>query len=134
MKTVIIEYRATPAAEDDAGATRGSESGKFLQIINDDTEYLLFSPRDLTPYHSDLLERFSGEKGIKGSFDSERKRFNIGDASWRVVGGGKFDIDPVSRSVRLYDDSMAYGKFDPAGLKEKVLRIKGLAGYRVIIE
>ncbi|MEJ2695182.1 MAG: hypothetical protein P8013_00890 [Candidatus Sulfobium sp.] len=134
MKTVIVDYRETASGKRGPSAIRPRTNGKFLQVRHDDTEYILFSPREVTPYHSDLLERFCRERGIKGSYDSKRKRYDIRESSWTVEGGGKFDIDTVRKYIRLYDNSMAYGKFDAAGLKDKVLLVKGLAGYRVMIE
>jgi hypothetical protein len=109
-------------------------SGKFVQIRNDDTEYLVFSPAQLTPYHAGLIERFCLEAGLEGSYDSERKRYNIHDPAWVIVGGGKFEIDRIKETVRLYDDSMAYGKFDSEGLKEKIMQIEGMCNYKVSIE
>lgn len=134
MKTVVVDYDVNDSGEEPVTATRAHISGKFLQIRNDDTEYLVFSPRELTPYHSDLLERFCREKGIKGAYDREKKRYIIEDPSWEVQGGGKFEIDRLNKRVRLHDNSLAYGKFNPVGLKDKVLRMKMTAGYEVIIE
>ena len=134
MKTVIIDYDRVISGGNPAARPLVHLTGKFLQIMIDDTEFLLLSSRELTPYHSDILERFCGERDIKGSYDGDRKRFNVEEPSLKVKGGGKFDIDTVNKCVRLYDDSMAYGKFDAEGLKDKVLRMKGLAGYEVVIE
>lgn len=134
MKTVIIDYHEAGSGKDAGQATSALRSGKFLQIRNDDMEYLVFSTRKLTPYHANILERFCRERGIKGSYDGEGKRYGIEDPLWAVKGGGKFEIDAKNKTVRLYDDSMAYGRFEQAGLKEKVLLMKGLSGYRVIVE
>jgi len=35
------------------------------------------------------------------------------------VGGGKFEIDKAEKHIRLYDNSMAYGRFDIEGLKKR---------------
>ena len=37
-------------------------------------------------------------------------------------------------TVRLYDDSMAYGKFDRAGMAEKILSLPEFAGFTVLID
>lgn len=134
MKTVVIDYGVSDSGEGTVTAAAVHISGKFLQIRRNEAEYLVFSPRELTPYHSDLLERFCREKGIRGVYDREKKRYIIEDPSWEVQGGGKFEIDTLNKRVRIYDDSMAYGKFNPTGLKNKVLQIKMLAGYKVTIE
>jgi Janus/Ocnus family (Ocnus) len=110
------------------------QSAKFVQIRHYDTEYLIFSPKDLTPYHGDIVERFCRDKGVSGSFEGRQKHFAIHDISWVIVGGGKIEIDRIKKCVRLYDNSMAYGKFDPAGLKDKILQIAQMADYEVEIE
>jgi hypothetical protein len=37
-------------------------------------------------------------------------------------------------TIRLFDDSMAYGKFDHAGLAEKLLSFPEFAGFTVLID
>ena len=78
--------------------------------------------------------RFCAERGISGVYNNIHKRFDIHEPEWTVVGGGKFAIDRRKKQLRLYDDSMAYGKFNGKGLKEKILSISALAGYNVQIE
>ncbi len=41
--------------------------GKFVQIRNDETEYLVFSPQEFTKYHAGIVERFCLDKGIEGA-------------------------------------------------------------------
>jgi hypothetical protein len=132
-KVVIVDYSGffRPQA---AGKTAPDKTGgKFVQIRNNDTEYLIFSSRQLTPYHADLVERFCEERKIHGQYVRERKRYDIHDPEWVVAGGGKFETDREKKSILLYDNSMAYGRFDTKGLKEKIHRTKELADYTVKI-
>jgi len=120
MKVVLIDYSGL----DDPGGAKASRqdkrSGKFVQIRKGDAEYLVFSSREIAPYHAHIVERFCLERGIRGTHEGEGKRFSIYEPGWTVVGGGKFEIDKEYEYIRLYDDSVAYGKFDRAGLKEKM--------------
>jgi hypothetical protein len=132
-KVVIIDYSGSlrPPA---AGKTAPDRTaGKFVQIRNNDTEYLIFSPRELTPYHADLVQRFCEERKIPGRYVKERKRYDIHDPEWVVAGGGKFETDRGKKSILLYDNSMAYGRFDTKGLREKISRTRELADYTVKI-
>ncbi len=95
-------------------------------------EYLVLSPEELTKYHANIVERFCLDNGIEGSYDAEHKRYNIYDQEWVVVGGGKFEINTSNKTVRLYDDSMAYGKFDSRGLPEKVRSFPAFSEYAVV--
>jgi Janus/Ocnus family (Ocnus) len=130
---VIIDYGGFSRQPAPGKMTPDRTTGKFVQIRNNDTEYILFSPRELAQYHADLVERFCEERNIPGSYVRERRRYDIHDPEWVVVGGGKFETDGRKKSILLYDNSMAYGKFDPKGLKEKIHRTKELAHYTVRI-
>jgi len=109
-------------------------AGKFVQIANDSAEYLVFSPKEVSRYHADIVGRFCAERGIPGVYDNTHKRFDIHDPEWAVVGGGKFAIDRRKKQLRLYDDSMAYGKFNGEGLKEKILFLSAFSGYNLRVE
>jgi hypothetical protein len=110
-------------------------AGKFVQIRNDAAEeFLVFSPKEVSRYHADIVERFCAERGIPGVYNNVHKRFDIHDPEWIVVGGGKFERDRKKKQLRLYDDSMAYGKFNGHELKEKILSFSAFSGYNVRIE
>jgi hypothetical protein len=134
MKVVLIDY----SGPHDPGGVKTSlpdkGSGKFVQIRKGDTEYLVFSPKELAPYHAHIVEHFCLERGIRGAHEGEGKKFSIHDSGWTVVGGGKYEIDKEHRYIRLYDDSVAYGKFDRKGLKEKIRAISELRHFEARIE
>lgn len=109
-------------------------SGKFVQMRNNFTEYLVFSPKEFTRYHADIIERFCLDREIPGVHDKKNKRFDIIDIAWNVIGGGKFEINTKKKYLKLYGDSMAYGRYDRRGIKEKLLSIEELADYTVDIE
>jgi hypothetical protein len=108
--------------------------GKFVQIRNGNTLYLVFSPKVFTQYHANIVERFCMDKGIEGSYDSKREKFAITDQSWQIIGGGKLERDANKKTIKLYDNSMAYGKFDVTGLKETLSAIPEFSGYTIMIE
>jgi hypothetical protein len=109
-------------------------SGKFVQIRNESTEYLVFSPTEFTKYHANIVERFCLDKGIEGGYDPEGKRYDIPDRAWIVAGGGKYEIDAHKKTIKLYDNSMAYGKFDIQGLREKIRSQPEFSAFTVRIE
>ena len=133
MSFVFIDY----ADRNDLGKEKAlpiKRAGKFVQIRHDDMEYLIFSPKELTPYHANIVERFCRENALNGSYVGEEKRFAIYEPRWAVAGGGKFEIDGQVGFIRLYDNSMAYGRFDAVGLREKLSTIEELKRYNVRIE
>jgi hypothetical protein len=108
--------------------------GKFVQIRNGSMEYLVLSPKEFTKYHANIVERFCLDKGLVGSYDPDGKRYDIYDQEWVVIGGGKFEIDLTKQTIRFYDDSMGYGKFDSRGLPEKVSSICAYSGYAIMLD
>lgn len=131
---VIIDYSPiyyTDIAKTTLPAVR---NGKFVQLRHDDTDYLILSPKEYSAYHADILERFCLERSIKGSYQEGKKRFDIHDAEWVVLGGGKYDIDETNSYIRFYDNSMAYGRFDARSLREGVLQSGMFKDYEVSIE
>lgn len=109
-------------------------TGKFVQIRNGNTRYLVLSPRELTKYHANIIERFCMDKGLEGSYDAKREKFTIYDQGWTVGGGGKFERDTNKRTIKMYDNSKAYGKFDASGLTETLAALPELAGYTITID
>lgn len=134
MNVFLIDYSELYYSNVAKTAVPEKRKGKFIQIRNRKTDYLVFSPTEFSPYHTNIVERFCLDRGIAGSCGGERKSFDIHDPDWTIAGGGKFEIDKAKKYVRLYDDSLAYGRFDTEGLKERIGQIDELSGYEVRIE
>jgi hypothetical protein len=134
MKIVYIDYSKKYYRKFAGTDVPDQFIGKFVQVRNLLTEYLIFSPKEFTPYHADIVERFCTEQKIPGIYKKTDKRYEILDPEWIVACGGKFAIDRQKKNIRLYDDSMAYGKFDKSGLKKKILSLEDFSGYKVRID
>ncbi len=131
---VVIDYSAVYYADVARTATPAVRNGKFVQVRQGDTEYLLLSPKEYGSYHSDIVERFCRERSIDGSYQEGRKRFDIHDAEWVVIGGGKYEMDETRRYVRFYDNSMAYGRFNAQTLSAGISQSDMFKGYEVSIQ
>ena len=134
MPTVLIDYTPFYYTSILHNPVPPIISGKFVQIRNAQTLYLVVSPQELTRYHANIIERFCMDKGIEGSYDAKREKFTISDHEWQIIGGGKFERDDNKKAVKLYDNSMAYGKFDATGLKEMLGDLPEFSGYSIFIE
>ena len=134
MSCVIIDYTLLYFASLAGTPVPPVVIGKFVQVRHGPRTYVVFSPKAFTKYHSHIVERFCGERGLDGSWDVRGERFAIDDASWQIIGGGKFDRDAGKKLLRLYGDSQAYGKFDGRGLRDMLTALPDLADYAVIIE
>ena len=134
MAIILIDY--TPFYYTSVAQTEipPATTGKFVQIRHGQDVFLVISPKELTKYHANIVERFCMDKGIEGAYDAKREKFFIRDQAWRIAGGGKFERDNNKKSIKLYDNSMAYGKFDETGLKEALQNLPEFAGYTIAIE
>ena len=109
-------------------------AGKFVQLRSGSELYLVLSPKELTKYHANIVERFCMDKGIEGHYDAKGERFFIDDKAWQIIGGGKFERDTNKKTITFSDNSMAYGKFKMEGLKETLAAVPEFAGYTIVIE
>jgi hypothetical protein len=134
MPTVLIDYIPFYYASIAQTAIPSLVAGKFVQIRNGNTLYLVLSPKELTKYHANIVERFCMDQGIEGSYDTKREKFGIHDQAWLIVGGGKFDRDGKKMTIKLFDNSMAYGKFKAEGLKEALVSLPEFSGYTITVE
>ncbi len=134
MTMVFIDYSRLYYTAVAGTAVPTAITGKFVQIRNESTLYLVFSPKEFTKYHANIVERFCMDKGIEGNYDPEKKRYDIYDQAWKVLGGGKFEMDASRKTIKLYDNSMAYGKFDTTGLKETIGALPEFSGFKILLE
>ncbi len=109
--------------------------GKFMQLRNNTTEYLVLSPTGLSTFHADIVERFCRTKGICGRYAREKpERFEIDDHRWDVVGGGHWEMDDEKKMFLLSGSSYVYGRFAPSRLHGKLETVASLKGYRIVIK
>lgn len=134
MKTVIVDYSKMYYHNIKGIDIPDKYIGKFVQIKHENTEYLVFSPKEFTKYHADIVEKFCSEQVLSGFYNAVKKLYEIHDPGWFIIGGGKFEWDKAEKQIRLYDDSMAYGRFKEAGLEERILKIEEFSGCSVKIE
>lgn len=113
----ILEYGIAPDAAE--------VQGKFLQLRLGGNEYLLFAPKQLHGFHSQILAQFLKDRALAHHWESEQT-LKVDAAGVEVVGGGKFRLDTAARRLELGDNSQAFGRFHDHGIAD---RIKS-AGHR----
>ena len=133
MSITFIDYTTFHFTSIAGTQVPASVTGKFVQIRNGNTLYIILSPREFTKYHANIIERFCMDKRIEGHYDARREKFTIDDQAWQIVGGGKFERDSNKKAIKLYDNSMAYGKFESTGLSEMLGALPEFSGYDIIV-
>jgi hypothetical protein len=70
-------------------------------------------------YHTQILARFLEEQGLAHHWIGEDKLV-VDDPEFRLIGGGRYQIRPGQARLDLWDNSQVYGRFDEAGLEQKI--------------
>lgn len=115
-------------------ATPYERTGKFVQLTNETTEFVVFSPKDNTTYHADILAIFCKQQGIAHTYNAADKYLEILDTGWKIIGGGMWKIDEKEKLLALWGYSQAYGKFDTDGIIDKLTSVGFLNGFTIQIE
>ncbi|HYA39478.1 MAG TPA: hypothetical protein VEI74_14520 [Candidatus Methylomirabilis sp.] len=107
-KTIILSYLAS-----------GNGEGKFIQFTLGGREYLVFAPRELHRFHNQILAHFLAERRLPHRWNNEHL-LEIEAPDLTVIGGGKFRVNTEMKTLKLWDDSQIYGRFDERGLAQRI--------------
>jgi len=107
--------------------------GKFIQMTDGETEYVVLAPYELATHHAVVLERFCKQHEVRGMWIRKPSVFRILGGEWEIIGGGHFVIDDEERFLRLYGESTSYGSFDRDGLQGKMATVPAFRGYSIRI-
>ena len=108
MQTLILAYPTQ--GEGDAPM-----EGKFLQLGLAARDYLLFAAATDYRYHNQILARFLSERVIPHRWEGA-ENLVVDHPELTVTGGGRFHLDPTRQTLRVWDESSVYGRFDPLRL------------------
>jgi hypothetical protein len=131
MEYRLIDYSSDHFRDglgEDVPPERG---GKFIQVRGKGVECIVLAPREFAYYHANVVEKFLLGQGVTGTFTPKGDYFIFHDADWTIVGGGMWNMNEETRELNLYGTSQAYGAFDSAGLRESLLGLPLLTGWRV---
>jgi hypothetical protein len=117
---------------DDGGAAASSK-GKFVLLRHRGTLHICLAERTLAGFHADIVERYCAEHGVPVTRADDRSPAVPGP-ELQVLGGGRFELDPHRRTLRLYGVSIAYGSFPRAGLRDMLLASGLLPGYTITVD
>ena len=123
----IIDYSEVFFVDLEEGEIPRQRDGKFVLIANHHNLYAVFSPRGLSHYHANIVERFLSLNGAHGQYNPKRDVFCPESPDWQVLGGGFWKVDDDEGTLRIYGHSQAYGGVDLLTFAEDV-RLAGSLG------
>ncbi len=100
-------------------AAAPAPTGKFIQVQWNGHEYWLFSTKGIHRFHNQILDWFCATEAIPRQWVT-RERLAVEDPGVRVLGGGRYSMDPERGELTLFDNSTAFGRFQEEGLAEKL--------------
>lgn len=106
-------------------------SGKFVQLENDEAEFLILSPKELSVFHANIIERFCNLYEVKGYYNKNFNMYTISNPEWDILGGGEWEIDEEQKQLYLFGTSLAYGQFCGSNLKNNINLVSDLDGYEI---
>jgi hypothetical protein len=108
--------------------------GKVVVLRSPAVRYAVFSPRQLSTYHANIVERFLLGEGISGQYNAKRDAFMFDAPDWQVEGGAHWERDDAQGVVRLYGRSQVYGGLDLAPLAAELRETPDLRDLKIVVE
>jgi len=134
MKFMLVDYSRIECEGKPLSPKGGQHEGKFVQVRDGSSEYLVLALKSQAAYHANVAERFFSDMGVTGSYDSRRDHYSVKDPGWTIVGGGHWKIDCGRGELELSGVSMAFGGFDRAGLARKLRATGRFKGFDIVID
>lgn len=106
--------------------------GKFVQIRWKGEPWLLFASKDQHAFHNQIVAHFMSEQHLPYHWQSP-EILNFEHADLEIVGGGKFLLDWPAKQLKLFAESMVYGRIHEEGLKQS-LEESGMPWRDFVIE
>lgn len=125
MKLTVIDY-----SPEHFPSPPRHRKGKFIQVLSEEGEYIIMSPKEMSAFHANIAERFFASRGVQGRYNHKRDDFRIDHPGWTILGGGHWELEEDTGVLTLWGESMAYGRFQGTGLARRME--KALPGHRVI--
>ncbi|MBC8872901.1 MAG: hypothetical protein H8E44_25990 [Planctomycetes bacterium] len=125
MAITVVDYSDVYFAEIKEGEVPRRRDGKFVLMANNGNRFAVFSPRGLSFYHANIVERFLSLQGIGGQYNAKRDSFQPQPSTWEILGGGHWQLDEEQGTLRLFGRSQAYGGVDLEALADQLRSVDG---------
>jgi hypothetical protein len=100
--------------------------GKFVVIGNGRERFAVFSPRELSVYHANIVERFMLDRGIRGQYNLKGDVYYFDAPAWTVEGGALWRFDRQPGILEIFGRSGGYGGLD---LEEVACQLRAAGAF-----
>jgi hypothetical protein len=127
---IFVDYSGK-VPNSDSALESTVRSGKFVHIKNHEDHYLVFAPKNLCRYHSDIVRVFAEDPQFSLSVTKKGQALFFDNRSWLILGGGVMTIDNSSKTIDLAGHSQAYGAFDRQLVSYSIKNTPQLREYNI---
>ena len=132
MPLQVIDYSDVYYRAFAGGEVPPARQGKFVLMTDGGQWYAVFSVSKLTTYHTNIVERFLAEHGVTGNYDEEKGVFRYHAPAWKVLGGGRWDLDEEAGRLIIFSKSGAYGGVALEELADQLQAVGAFGGIEVL--
>ena len=115
------------------GSVPPVRQGKFIVMTGGGGRYAAFSPRELSVYHANVLERLLLRHGIRGQYNMKGDVYDYDAPGWTVEGGGLWRLDGRQGTLEISGRSASYGGVDLEELAGELHRAGAFGGVEVVV-
>lgn len=94
------------------------QTAKFVLLRCGTKTYMVIGLVDTFEYHADLIRNFCETRSIQYT-EAGMQKIEL-SKDWQVLGGGWMKFLPDQKSITIYGQSTAYGRFDAKYLKQEI--------------
>ena len=106
---------------------------KFIVMAGDEGRYAAFSPRELSVYHADIVERLLLQHGVRGRYNMKGDVYYYDVPGWTVEGGGLWRLDQRQPALELFGHSASYGRLDLEAVAAELRQAGAFGGAEVTV-
>lgn len=107
--------------------------GKFVLFAHDEERFAVFSPRGLSRYHANIVERFLSLRSISGYYNDKGDRYDTYSSDWQIQGGGHWELNEEKGTLCIFGFSQAYGGVDLNELAASLRDAGGIGSCKEVI-
>lgn len=108
-------------------------AGKFIVMADDGDRCAAFSPRELSFYHANVVERVLMSHGIRGQYNMKGDVYYYDAPGWTVEGGGLWRLDQQRGVLEIFGQSASYGPVDLEALAAELREVGAFGGVEVVV-
>ena len=133
MPLTVIDFSEVYFVVLQKGTVPPRREGKFIVVANEGDRCAAFSPRELSVYHANIVERLLLPHGVRGRYNMKGDVYDYDAPQWSVEGGGLWRLDQRRGRLEIFGRSASYGGVDLEELAAELCRAGAFDGVEITV-